>query len=383
MRYLSAVRALSPARFLRGDALHVHPVPMMGLLACLMGLPALLLVREEAPPPERKVIGYLFTPKGDPAPFESVRRNSKTITHLCPTWWEMVDGEGNIEAKSDPAVLELARQEGIAVLPLLANKGFDKALIHNILVSPQRRAWVIDQIETLLKAGGYEGINIDFEAVPFKDRKYLTAFMRELYARLQPQGLLVTIDVPAKEKDNPKAAWSGAFDYVELAKACDHFMVMAYDEHWSTGSPGPVASTAMVRRVMKYAASAVPREKLIMGVPFYGYDWPPKGRAKGMTHTKSIALARAKKAPIRWDKKAPSAWYRYLDGQGKPRTVWFETRRSLEARLTVAQEMEIPGISIWRLGDEDASFWEPIATFRSGRTLIAETVPAGKNGSLP
>jgi len=330
---------------------------------------------------ERKIVGYFWVPKGDEAPYLSVGRNSKMITHLCPTWWKIVDKEGTIEVERDPAVVAFARAEGIALLPLLANKDFDRAIIHSVLVSPTRRARVIDQIESLLKEGGYEGVNIDFENVPPRDRALMRAFMQELYARLHPQGLEVTIDVPAKQRDNPQAAWSGAFDYVALGKACDSLMVMAYDEHWSTGPPGPIASVGMVRQVLKYAISSVPREKIVLGVPFYGYDWPEKGRARGVTHTQAVELARLKNARVRWDEAAPSAWFRYRDGQGKPRTVWFETRRSLEAKLAVAQEMGIASISIWRLGDEDQAFWESVAAFREGKALLAEKQGADRSSA--
>ena len=73
---------------------------------------------------------------------------------------------------------------------------------------------------------------------------------------LHPVGFEVTIAVPSKARELPNDSWSGAFDYAFLSRYADQIMLMTYDEHWSGGTPGPIASISWVEDVIRYALSA-------------------------------------------------------------------------------------------------------------------------------
>jgi len=66
--------------------------------------------------------------------------------------------------------------------------------------------------------------------------------------------------------------WSSAFDYAAIGKYADWVQIMTYDEHWSGGTPGPIASLPWVENVIKYAITVIPKEKILLGVAAYGYD---------------------------------------------------------------------------------------------------------------
>lgn len=131
---------------------------------------------------------------------------------------------------------------------------------------------------------------------------------------------------------------------------------MAYDQHYAAGPPGPVAGIGWVEKVITFSLTKIPQEKLILGVPLYGYDWGDSGRAKSVVHDEAAEKSVSKQAPVEWDEQTASSFFRYSDESGA-HTVWFENRRSLEAKIALAKKYDLAGIAIWRLGREDKSFY--------------------------
>ena len=142
-----------------------------------------------------------------------------------------------------------------------------------MLTNSASRSRAINGIARILVEKGYQGVNIDFENVPARDRYYLTAFFSELADELRPRHLMVTASVPAKTYDDHSSSQSGAYDYGALSPFLDQVMIMTYDEHYSGGSPGPVASYPWVEKVIRYSLNYIPNNKIVVGIAAYGYDW--------------------------------------------------------------------------------------------------------------
>ena len=138
-----------------------------------------------------------------------------------------------------------------------------RALTHFALApgSAERKALVTDLIAA---AKDYDGLQIDFENVPQKDGDTFLSFLGELKAGLGNR--MFTIALPARTKKISDDVYS----YEKIKPLVDRILVMAYDEHWSTSAPGPIASLPWCRRVANYCLDAIGKEKLIMGLPFYG-----------------------------------------------------------------------------------------------------------------
>jgi spore germination protein len=121
----------------------------------------------------------------------------------------------------------------------------------------------------------FDGVQIDFESVARDDAPYFFAFLRELRARL-PATKELSIAVPARTQPV-----TDAYDYSSIAPIVDRMVIMAYDEHWSTSAPGPVASLPWCARVVDYVQAVVDNTKVVMGLPLYGRAWQEKRLAKG------------------------------------------------------------------------------------------------------
>ena len=254
-----------------------------------------------------------------------------------------------------------ANRRDRAVLARITNDAFCRETASKIIHSEQHTQRALDVLQKILDRG-YDGLDINFENVDPADRDALTRFMQQVYRRFG-NDYLITMAVPAKVADNPNHGWSGAFDYRALAPNVDYLIPMAYDEHWSTARPGPVASIPWVERIINYTVSVVPREKILLGAPFYGYDWEDNdepNRATGLRWPTALDRAREHGAGIHWDEVNQTPFFRYTNAEGTDRVVYFENERSLKARMQLVRDYGLAGVAFWRFGQEEDNAWRVI-----------------------
>lgn len=306
----------------------------------------------------KTVIGYYLL--GDQS-YQSMLANSKTLTHIAPWSWH-IDSYGNLTSDFSDAqfaeVLQYAGNSQLGTLALIHNFGsstFDSRTISNLLNNTVAQERAINQIHRTLKEWEMKGVNIDFENVPAKDRQVLTNFMAKLSEKLHEDGMEVTIAVPAKTQDNLNNDFSGAYDYENLAKHVDSIVIMAYDQHYRLGSPGPVASVKWVEDVVKFAVSQAPGSKIVLGMPAYGYNWPSSGPGKGVTYQQAMETAAKEGVSVKWHSEHRVPFFEYGGNQ-----VWFENRYSIRYKVDLVKKYDLAGMALWRLGQEDPGIWKTI-----------------------
>lgn len=311
----------------------------------------------------RQVLGYYTEDyPGDPTSYGSLLRQADFLDYVA-TFLYAVDANGRVSGTPSKRAMDVAKSGQVRTLALVHNltpSGFDGKRAHVLLQNANSRAKAISDILDILQRGEYYGVNVDLENVYPSDRENLTAFMTELAARLRPRGYLVTISVPAKTADHATSTWVGAFDYYALGRICDFVMLMTYDEHAWTSGPGPIASHGWVEKVVRYAITQIPRNKILLGIPAYGYDWNlATGRVTALSYTQ--AMNRAKKLGIDplWDSTSKSPYFKYVEN-GARHEVWFESSHSVRPKLDLVNKYDLGGIAIWKLGYEDGAFWEVI-----------------------
>lgn len=304
-----------------------------------------------------KFLGWVVGYSEDSVP--DYYEHHEKFTWVSPTWYE-VDGNGEVrEENYREDLVEKSREWGVKVIPLIANSGFSSAVAHSILSDEKVRDRVIKSIVRIVLEKGYDGINIDFEGIDPSDRGNLTEFMRILHSEMSKHGKIVSIDVPAKTHETYEG-WSGAYDYRELSRYVDLFVIMIYDYHWSGGRPGPISPLDWFERVIGYALENVPREKIVAGIPFYGYDWPASGKGRGVTYADAIDLATRFGAAVKFDWDSGEAYFSYTAGFER-HDVWFNIAKSTELRIERALEMGVDKIAAWRIGQEDPKTWNVIS----------------------
>jgi len=319
----------------------------------------------QAPPtPAVALLGYATVDyEGDTGSAQSLQHHPGLVTFMANFAYG-ITSDGLLLGHPAPELLEAAEASGAKPLFVVTNYvenigGFSRTLVHTLLNSPAQQVFLINNIRNALAAEGYAGVNIDFENVPPEDRDELTGFLRDLATSLQPQ-YLVTAALPAKTYDNPQDGWGGAFDYAAIGNVCDFVVIMTYDQHWATGSPGPIASYGWVAQVADYAEHRIPPQKIMLGVAAYGYDWGNGARARAVRETDIPALVQAHGGQLQWSDADQEAYYTYTE-DGQKHEVWIEDDRAVQARVALAQKLGLLGVAVWRLGQEDDGFWTVIS----------------------
>lgn len=245
---------------------------------------------------------------------------------------------------------------------------FDGALVHAILGSEEAQKRLIAEISAKLKTGPYAGVDLDFERIPAADRERYPSFLQRLSDAVAPDGYKVRTAVAAKNSDNASGRWVEGLDYAAIGKAVSAVLLMTYDYGYASGPAQAVAPLPQVRETLRYAVTRIPREKILLGIPNYGYNWPlpyeaGKTRARSVTNEEAIDLARTAGVAIQYDEQAQAPWFRYTE-DGTQREVWFEDARSLRAKLRLAVQFGLRGVGFWNLS----------RPFRQGWTVLSALV---------
>ncbi len=209
-------------------------------------------------------------------------------------------------------------------------------------------------IDDIIKASKkFDGVQIDFELVSSQDEEHYLSFLKDLKHKLGKKTLSVAI--PARIKTLEK----DAYHYTKINEIVDRIIVMAYDEHWATSKPGAVASINWCQKVMAYSLSVLPKEKLVMGLPFYGRGWNTDDTAGAYRFPSIEKLQKNNQiTQITRENNIPS----FELTKEVTYKFYYDDLYSLVARMKMYKDNGVKNIGFWRLGQEETAVWEYIKT---------------------
>lgn len=327
-----------------------------------------LLPLSATAPPARAVVASL--------PFWNITNGTATVlahrrdfTEVSPFIYGLA-ASGRIEPQYGPAqaaavgaAITRLRQAGLPVIPTLANitaGSWSYRPVARMLHDPVLRGQQVAGIVALVRAHRYAGIDIDIENLRAADRQAFTAFITALGAALHAHGKILSVAVFAKTSNAGYGGANLAQDYAALGRAADQVRIMAYNYHWATSRPGPVAPIGWVRAVLRYAKTQIPASKIILGVPLYGYDWSG-GHGAAISWLRAFQLATRYHVRPRYDTAAQEPWFGYTAG-GRGHVVWFENQASSQAKFEAAAGSGAGGVFLWMFGYEDGRTWGALHT---------------------
>jgi spore germination protein YaaH len=194
----------------------------------------------------------------------------------------------------------------------------------------------------------FDGLQIDFEYVPRDDAEHFLSFLAELQSALRGKRLSIAMKAAYRKSDDIMR------NYEKIAPLVDRILIMAYDEHWGGSKPGPVASMPWCKRVAEYALAVTGREKLIMGIPFYGRAWGDSNPSRALVYSGIETLINENRIDeINRENGIPFFNYEIPVAV----KVYYEDAYSLAARMDMYRSLGVAAVGFWRLGQETAAVW--------------------------
>lgn len=287
------------------------------------------------------------------------------LTYLTPFTYGFTP-QGELVDLDDQVLIAQAHAGGAGALmhlsTLTEEGGFSNDLAHVALNDMAVQRTLIENVVRVMTAKGYQGLDVDFEYVFPEDAGPYAAFIRNLAARLNPLGWpVITALAPKTSANQPGLLYEG-HNYAAIGAAANQVLLMTYEWGYTYGPPMAVAPLPNVRRVVEYALTEIPAEKIWLGVPTYGYDWPlpfVQGETKAQSISPQTAVYRARKygAAIQYDETSQAPWFVYTDEYGRSHEVWFEDARSIRAKLALIPEYGLRGVGYWNLMRQFPQNW--------------------------
>ncbi len=249
--------------------------------------------------------------------------------------------------------LRFGTQPVLTLTPFGSDGNFNNQLIHSVVNNEAYRDSLIQNLLALMEEKGYQGVDIDFEYILAEDRDAFSAFVRQVAETMRDAGYHTSVALAPKTSSNQAGLLYEGKDYRALGEAADHVLLMTYEWGYTYGPPMAVAPVNQVRRVVEYALTQIPREKIDLGIPNYGYDWPlPYERgvtaATTVSNVQAVQIAVEHGAEIRFDPVAQSPYFRYTDS-GTEHEVWFEDVRSLQEKFNLIKTYGLRGCGYWQI----------------------------------
>lgn len=257
----------------------------------------------------------------------------------------------------DTWMIEKAQNFGtkpiLTLTPFGADGAFNNRLINSVVNNTVYLDNLIQNLLDTMAEKGYEGVDIDFEYILASDRDAFTAFVRQVAETMRANGYHTSVALAPKTSSDQVGLLYEGKDYRALGEAADHVLLMTYEWGYTYGPPMAVAPLNQVRRVVEYALTQIPAEKIDLGIPNYGYDWPlpfERGVTKAATinNVQAVRIAVEHGAEIQFDMVAESPFFTYVE-DGAKHEVWFEDVRSLQGKFRLIKEYGLRGCGYWQI----------------------------------
>jgi spore germination protein len=230
---------------------------------------------------------------------------------------------------------------------------FDSDLAHTILSNEDIQDRLISNILSVMKEKGYGGLNVDFEYVYPSDKDAYINFLNKVKTELKKENYFLTVALAPKYSDEQVGLLYEAHDYEKIGALADHVILMTYEWGYSGGPSRAVAPINLVERVLDYATKKIPNNKILLGIPNYGYDWTlpyvEGNLAKSVGNYEAVDIANYYKQSINYNYEEQAPYFNYYDSDLIKHEVWFEDARSIQAKLELVIKYNIEGVSYWTI----------------------------------
>ncbi|MBI2601279.1 hypothetical protein HYW42_04995 [Candidatus Daviesbacteria bacterium] len=290
---------------------------------------------------------------------DSLSENSGAFKSVSPVWYK-INEQGTLEEtphKQGEQIKIVANKQTNKLIPTITNE-FDSRRTSLVLNNSDKSQDLIESLKTLVLNSNYLGVDIDWEEINPKDQQAFTAFIKNLSEVMHQNNLTLTVSVHPQTGKFTDRAIARGYNLKALSESADAVKIMAYDFHNQNSNPGAITPLSELTKVLKYTVSIVPTEKVILGLPTYGYDWEiGSGKAAdAVSFTESLERVNKNNGQTTRDMESFSLVGSYTV-DGKKHLIWFEDAQTISKMIEKARVTGIYQFSFWRIGVEDPGLW--------------------------
>ncbi|MEO9230668.1 MAG: glycosyltransferase [Devosia sp.] len=303
--------------------------------------------------PDGRPLSIGFYVNWDDNSYPALQRSLPHLDWVIPAWMSLHGDGMALTTDIDTRALDLMMQTRptMPILPLIQNTvddNWDGEGLAKLLANPTLWAQRLSEITAFLLVHKFAGLTVDFEEVPSAAQPDLKAFLLQMSAAFKPLHLSIALAVPYDDND---------WDYKAYAAIADYTILMAYDQHWATSSPGSIAAQDWFENTLDKRMAELDPARTIVAIGGYGYDWVKGQTATDLTFQEAVRSAQDSEAQIDFDDSSNNPHFSYVEDDGKTHNVWFLDGVTAYNEIHAADVYRPAGYAVWRLGSEDPSLW--------------------------
>jgi spore germination protein YaaH len=196
--------------------------------------------------------------------------------------------------------------------------------------------------------GGYRGLVLDLEAMTPNDLDVLLTVTRAFADSARAHGVSpIGLAIPATD--------TATYPARPLLRALDFLVVMLYDQHWLTSSPGPIAAPDWASRQLGMRVGEVGPSRLVAAYPVYGYQWRSDSATAVLSYTDAQRLALNANVALTRDVGSST-----LHADTDIWHIWSSDAVLLNTLVRDARRLGVSKFALWRLGLEDPAVWTTV-----------------------
>lgn len=279
-------------------------------------------------------------------------------------------------------MLTIAKKKDITLSLLIFSGEAD--VIDQLVSDPVSHAKnLVTDVEPLMKKYGFTDLNLDIEstsAASDEARSNFTAFVQQVKKELIAKKLgTLTVEITGQDLIRPTMIHPK-----DIATYADFVVIMAYDFHYPgsmvAGAVAPLSGAESsaefdTKTVLSQAYKYIPKQKIILGIPSYGYSWETINSAprsatlpgSGVTVSNERAeklLTTCSSCSARLDEKAMEQYVVYQDVTGTFHQLFYPDSTATQKKVDTVLQDNIQGLAIWALGYEGKDMYEPLGQYK-------------------
>lgn len=300
-------------------------------------------------------------------PYIDKRILRKTLPYLTylTIFNTRVTMEGDLIEPDDKELIQLANEFGVA--PMMFVSTFseygigDRNTAYHIINNYEIQDKIINTVIGTLKQKGYYGVNIYLQYLNIENRTRVEEYIEKFSYHLRREGFRFVVTVTPKFHFDRTGILFDGIELSNIAKFVDTIVILNYEWGISYGAPGSVSPVNISREMLNHTLNMVPYDKVFLGLPNIGYDWPlpyiqGATKANAITNIGAIEIAYEKGQLIQFNELSQASYFFYYEGKDL-HMIWFKDARSFNAVADLVIEYKINGISIWNIMYFDSLMW--------------------------